>query len=285
VPERPPSSLDRFLTNRAPILAGILSDTRRIRVLTGIGAGYGLLGLLLLLSGAATGNGGVAGASTVFLSTGIAASVIAAAMRARFKPDSAASVTLSPEATALVRLLLRRLYRLPLGPLGLARRLRWAARRGEGVPAYGGRSVEVLTPEAFRILDAAAREYNRIHAALGQPGDRPSALERFAPNVRAAADETIAELLHLGALLNRLPEAGAARENEAQARIAELRELAHRVEQLGAADAVLAGEAGSRIQSVLSDLRGDQQAREELSSGIPSAPPGEEALLRLGRVE
>jgi hypothetical protein len=270
VANRELSSLDRFLTNRAPILAGIVNDARTLAILRIVGAVYGAVGLASLAAAPLTSQDVFAAMAVPFLACAATMVGITAVVRARLRLDSSSQARLSREAAQLVRQLLSHLHGWPL--TRRMRRLRFRRLMGKGIlrSMHDRRSEDVLTPEAFRVLEAAAREFNRIHAALGSPGSRPSALERLAPNVRAAADETMAELLHVGAVLNSLPEASGAHEDSLQARIAELRELAERTESLGAsvaAPSVAAEGSGTRIQELLAGLRAEEEAREELRVG------------------
>jgi hypothetical protein len=283
MPEREISSLDRFLVRHAPAAL----DMVRTRVLGIIGSIYSAVGLGALgvgLIGALVGSGAVfiAIPGAMFAGTGGLMLWLRGLFQRQIPPDYAAPAELTPEAKALVYSLIRHLFGWPMGPRfkHAVWRRRMADRNLLSL-MRDRRSADALTPVAFRLLDDAARECNRIHGILSLDPSAASTSQKLAPDVRAAVAETMSDLLHTAALLERTPECAAAMEPEAEQRVQELHELADRVEQLHAAAEAAQVERPTRLQALLHDLRAEQSARAELS-----ATAGEEApalqQLRLG---
>lgn len=137
---------------------------------------------------------------------------------------------------------------------------------------------DILSGAAAALLEEASKQYNRIQASLLADGSSTTpGLARLSPSIRAAADETMAELLHAAALLDRYPEAAAAA-SAPDARIETLRRLADQVDAARAAGTGLST-AGSvpRITEVLDQLEQQQAALKELAVSDASHPPIEEA--------
>ena len=275
-------SLDRFIITRAPTLAGWVDPRRRIRALGIVSGAYGVVGIGSLI-GALTAGGGtpslaLLGQSVLFLSgSGIIAGV-RSWLKERAGAETALPIMLTPEAKALVRSLVTHLEGWPLGPRLRRRRLRRMMQQGVARTAHDRRSEDLLSSEAFALLESAASEANRIYGTLafeGAPAN--STLARLAPTIYAAADEALAEILDLAARCERYPETGAQVRAQAQSGIEELKALAERVERLQATmdTAERTDTEVSRIQTVLKDLHADEQAREELQQII--TPAGQEA--------
>jgi hypothetical protein len=281
MPEREISSLDRFLVRHAPAAL----DMVRTRVLGIIGSIYSAVGLGALgvaLIGALVWSGAVVTAipGTMFAVTGGLMLWLRGLFQRQIPPDYAAPAELTPDAKALVYSLIRHLFGWPMGPR--FKRAVWRRRLADRnllSVMRDRRSEDALTPAAFRLLDDAARECNRIHGILSL--DEGPASQKLAPDVRAAVAETMSELLHTAALLERTPECAAAMEPEAHARLQELHELADRVEQLHAAAEAGQVERPTRLQALLSDLRAEQSARAELSPAAGEQAPALQEL-RLG---
>jgi chromosome condensin MukBEF ATPase and DNA-binding subunit MukB len=153
--------------------------------------------------------------------------------------------------------------------------LRWRGTDHSAIRiAHGRRSEDVLSPDAFSLLERAAHEANRIYGALAaenSPGN--STLARLAPAIYSAADETMAEMLELAAQFERYPENGAQVRAQGQRRIDELKALADQAERLHATVDSSATDAPqvSRIQAVLRELHADAQARVELQQTVTTA--------------
>jgi hypothetical protein len=285
MPNREFSSLDRFVNRRAPVLMGIIDESRRIFVLGIVAGVYSALGLSLGVGALASGNPPQALAlaiqGAVFLGGAGVITGIRAWLKQHVKDQPASHVRLTPEARALVHSLIAHIEGWAFGWRRRRIRLRRAIRRGLLRSRHDRRSEDVLSPRVFHLLERAAAEYNRIYGALalGAPHDNAT-LDRLAPNIRAATDEAMAEILHAGALLEKFPESGAHVETEARAHVEDLKELADQTERLQASnDPLPAIEASaSRIHSVLEELRSDQRAREEL--GQSTASPGVQRLYR-----
>jgi hypothetical protein len=281
--------LDRFVNARAPVLAGVIDDSRRILGM-GIAAGvYGVMGLGSLIGALAAAISARHGAAVVplvfqgavfLMGSGVFAGARAWIKRC-VKVEHTTQVRLTPEAKKLVRTLITHLEGWPGGRRRRRRRLRRAMKRGLLRALHDRRCEDVLSPEAFRLLESAAREYNRIYGTLAADNQgRNPTLEKLGPNIYAATDEAMAEILHAAALVDRFPESGARWESQTSGRVEELRELADQVERLqNAAPAPAAlGSGASRLQDVLGELRAVEQACEELR--FTASPTEERRLYR-----
>jgi hypothetical protein len=133
------------------------------------------------------------------------------------------------------------------------------------------RCREVLTPEAFEMLEEAAFQFNRLQGLLaaGQIGAAAVA-ERLRPLIRVAAEEAMAAVLHSAALVQQFPESAAAHRATVTAPMRGLRELADRVEHLLGQDASLLETLPQEtaLERALAELGTDAVAREELRSEI-----------------
>jgi hypothetical protein len=131
---------------------------------------------------------------------------------------------------------------------------------------------EPVNAEVVALLDVAAEQFNRIQGILESPH---GSLVKLAPQAFAAADEAMAEILHHGAVFDKYPESVNATRKTVEARIASLRELADRLEELATGDQTLTDKVAytSSIDSVLEDLRLEQLARSELR-----VPPEDEQV-------
>jgi len=106
-------------------------------------------------------------------------------------------------------------------------------------------------------------------AGLAIEGERVSpTLRRLGPNISAAADEALADVLHAAALLQQFPESAAVHHAGARAKVEVLAELAGTVEEVQSADPAAPPliPPVSRLDEVLEELRSDQQARLEIAS-------------------
>jgi hypothetical protein len=271
-------SLDRFITTRAPALAGWIDPRRRVRALGIVSGAYGVIGIGSLIGALAAGGGppslALFGQSVLFLAgSGIIAGV-RSWLKQRAGAETALPIPLTPEAKELVRSLVTHLEGWPLGRRRLRHRLRRLMQQGVTRTAHDRRCEDVLSPEAFALLESAAHAANRVYGALAAE-DCPanSTLARLAPTIYAAADETMAEMLDLAARCDRYPESGA--QAQGQSQIEELNALADRVERLQATvdSAETAAPDVSRIQAVLKELHADERAREELQQTVEPAGP------------
>jgi hypothetical protein len=261
------SSLDRFVNGRGPVFAGVTDDSRRILALGFVGGFYAVMGVGLVASGLMHSGAAQVIPGLSFLTCGTVVTGVREWLRRRPNAEMTCHAPVTPEARALLRSLIAHLNGWAFGPRMRRLRLRRAMRRGLLRSMHDRRCEDVLSPAAFRVLDDAARELNRIGGALAL--DQPpagSTLGEMAPNIRAAADEAMAEILHDAALLDRYPEGAARLEEQARQRIAGLRTLADHVQRLQSTGDVplQAGTSASRIENVLEQLRADEQARAEL---------------------
>jgi hypothetical protein len=282
------SSLDRFVTTRGPILADIVSDSRRLLVMTILSTLYGVVGTGFIAGAAAGGDAVLPLAITggICLATGGLVGGIRAWLKFRLKPEQTTRAELTAEAKELLCALIDHVQGRTFGR-GRRRRLREAMRRGITNPARTQRSEDLLAPEAFRLLDSAASQYNRILGVIdGGIQEGRDGLTRFSPDILAAADTTMAQLLDAAVLLNRLPETARRLEAEVHSRVQELTELADEVERLRTSivSSPTLAEGVSPVRHVLEELRADQRARDELRRSW--AEPEEQQLeVRVGREE
>lgn len=283
------SSLDRFVITRAPVLAGIVDDSGRLLVMAILSTVYAIAGAAFVAGAAVLPaaalplalNGGF------FLATGGLLGGIRFWLKSRLKPEHTTRTELTTEARELLCDLIAHVQGWPFGRHMRRRLLRRAMRRGTTDPARSQRCEDVLSPEAFRLLESAALQYNRIFGVVGagaQPGS--DAFARFGPEILAAADATMAQILDAAALVNRLPETAPRLEAELQSRVQELTELAGEVERLQGASmsSPALAEDASPVRRVLEDLRADQLAREELRRSRTEPEP-QQIELRAGGEE
>jgi hypothetical protein len=123
---------------------------------------------------------------------------------------------------------------------------------------------QCLNPVAFEMLDKAAFQYNRVAGILGT--GHPE-VARFGPTIKAAADQAMADVFHVGYLLDAFPESQSTAMAKADQEIAAFTELADRLESMQkqpALGAEVASPTSSPISNVLEELRLDQLARAEL---------------------
>ena len=280
-------SLDRFVTARGAALAGVTNDARRVRVMGIMASVHSLIGAVEAGVGAAlmiNGNpvpvlllqGGL------FIMTG---GILAGAWKAqkrRLQQEPSLPVEVTPDAKALLQMLLTHLYGWPHSRLRRRRRFRRLMQQ-ESIPLpEDAQCEEVLHPETFALLENAAQEANRIYGMLEQvEGRTASPVKQMAPAIAAAADEAMAAIFHLAAQLNKFPESSASVQGQVQSQIAELQALAEQMEQLCAVSEI---PSSTRLQTVLQSLRSDLKARKELNASETSpaasytAPPQTEEV-------
>lgn len=130
-------------------------------------------------------------------------------------------------------------------------------------------SAQVLTPESFALLEAAAFEFNRLSGLLKIDGSRVHpTIDKLRASIRAAADEARIGIWNQVAILEKVPESQASVTRQIEADIAALREMAERVENLQQSERSFTERLGgtSAIDSVLDQLRLDESARAELAA-------------------
>jgi len=261
MPEIESSSLDRLVRTRGPMLLGVPAGITGSRTWTIAGA------VQVLAGGAALGAAIFSGAAAElqafgfigvwFTLQGLYYLGTAGNVNKRAHAEGTPQARLTKEADGLLRRLIE----------GLDDSMPLPWRRAPR------RSADLLVPEAFQLLDAAARQYNRVQGVLTIEGERASpTLHRLGPNIRAAADEALAEVLHAAALIQQFPESAAVHRAGACTRLEALDELAgtvERVQSTGPAGPALAAPA-SRLDEVLEELRSDQLARIEIASPEPA---------------
>ncbi len=286
-------SLDRFVTARGAALSGVISDARRIRVMgimatvhSLIGATEAGIGAALMLNGNPVPvlllQGGM------FLFTGGLLASAWRGLKRKLQQEPSVPVDVTPEAKALLQTLLAHLYGRPFNRVHRRHHYRRLIQQEGNLLPNNVRCEEVLQPETFALLESAAQKANRIYGMLEQvEAMSASPIKSMAPSIAAAADETMAAILHIAAQMNKFPESSKSVEGQTQSQIAELEALAEQMERLCA---VSETPSSTRLQTVLQALQADLRAREELNAPeIPSsvyvspATPIEEAQTVMNR--
>lgn len=271
-------SLDRFVTARGAVLAGVTSDARRVRVMGILASVYGLLGAAEAGVGIAMAMSGkpltallIQGGT--FLLTGGLMAGIRQSFKHRMQQDPTLPVEVAPEAKALLQRLLTHLYGWPLSRVRRRRRFRRLMQQQTLALPNEARCESSLQPETFTLLERAAREANRIYGVLGQvKGVASSPLDQMAPSITAAADEGMIALFQMAALIEKYPESRESTRGQAEKQIADLRALAEQVEKQHALSETA---SSTRLHAVLHALNADNRAREELNASITTMAPSE----------
>lgn len=273
-----PSSLDRFLSQRGLVLGGVSNRARQVRVLGILSPVYGSLAVGLTAAGLfASGP-----AALPLLLNGLGWIVATAAvggaglwMRRRVRAEQSTEVQLTPEARKLMQVLIAHLHGWPFGPKMRRRHFRGVFEAGAAQTHLRGSSDDVLSPATFALLDAAAREHNRISGALAGRRTPPEAtVARLEARIYGAADAAMADIIHAAALRERYPEAAEPRDVLIAERTGDLSELAEQVERLLPGLAEGAPLNASPVRGVLEELRAEERARTELSAGTESTADG-----------
>lgn len=261
--DRPDSAIDRFLQDRG-LLFGELTGGRLGRWTLPVAAGVeALAGAGLAVVGFMTQNLPLALSGSFFAVMGIGFGAGAVGDRRALQRTQLADLQLSPEASELLENLLQRAHASPFR-------------------ARGAR--ELLSPDAFRLLESVVHQYNRIQGILAAKTGSVI-VQRLEPEIQAAAGEAVGAALHHAASVQRFPESLAAHEMEIEARTRLLMELAEQLERDEAARDGATYEKGRRLQDVVATLRCETEARRELGLGALSPPREEPAIQRIGMGE
>src|SRR5438067_3367061 len=179
------TSLDRFVCGRGAAI--ILRAPSCIGWWRIVAVANLMIGLLFLALPVVTHNLWQLLLPIPFFGSGIGMAALAAHLRRSLSGGVAPAVHLTPEAGRLLD------------------ELSWHTESGWGRRTPSCR--EALAPGTFEILEEAARHYNRAHAAVAiGSGTASPPLARLGPDIRAVADEAMAELLHAAALMEKYPE-------------------------------------------------------------------------------
>jgi hypothetical protein len=268
------ASLDRFIRVRGVALTGSVGGPHHVKrwfLGAGLQAAIGVGALVPAMFAGVFPDVGTAfvGPGAFLLFNSALYLGVAARLQRMARTEYPTGVKLTKEAEEFVRSLITYLDggswdRRQARPGG-----RLTPRRGLLGPRPENRSCEdVLDPAVFQLLTDAAFEYNRIQGSLTLGISAQNAtLQRLGPNIRAATDEAMADVLHLAALMEAYPENASRQETKAPAAVEELRELAGQVDRVQTVGDSGAGAVvpGSRLQEVLAELRSDTLAREELA--------------------
>ncbi len=283
------SSLDRYLESQAGLMLSHASMRRGIVLMGVIGAAMLLVALFFVILAGVTGKHGLLGGAFGPGLAGLVNTTISQVLRRRTKPAMEVNANLTPEARSFMANLMKDVYGWPQAWGAVEPKMGWestgphmnkfdrqherhAWRRMLASGSWGKRqqsSKQCLQPGAFEMLDKAAFQYNRIAGVLaaGHPE-----VTRFAPTVKAAADQAMADMFHVGYLLDAFPESQSTAQGQATQEIAQLTELADRMEDLlKQPEGLPASVRTSPISSVLEELRLDQLARSELGKDDPEA--------------
>jgi len=270
------SSLDRFLRNGAHDFLGSTWGGNSSALAGGIWGGLLGGGLAFLFASVTVGSPDVGAAVSGGIAAGMVSLGVVGAMRKRLARFEKPTVKLSDEA----RRFLFRAMRQAFGArytwivheprmkerIQERRRALFSARIDE----WEQRPAEsFLHPDVFALLDAAAKDYNRIQGELTLAEAEPGVtLKKMKPAIMQAANETMADLLHEASMMETYPERGGSAGRVSERHLAALRETADRVEALHASEPdVPEGLAATRtMDSVLEDLRMEQIARAELQA-------------------
>lgn len=133
---------------------------------------------------------------------------------------------------------------------------------------------QALRPEPFQYLDIAAGSYLRLMATVGNDAVPSNpAIQRMAPSIVVAADETMTALFNLVAIFENTPESAPSMRKQIEQLLLTLSELVKRVESIASQAPTLTEEYSSptAMRSVLEQLRMEEQARKELTSFSPES--------------
>ena len=283
------SSLDRYLESQAGLMLSHASLRRGLMIMGAIGSMMLIVALLIVFAAVGSGQPAVMAGAIGPGIAGFVNLVLSRVLRARTKPGLEVNANLTPEARSFMANLMKEVYGWPRAWGAIEPKRIWESKdlnefdrrqnkferhrerhawsRMIQSGSWGKRqrqSKECLQASAFDALDKAAFQYNRIAGALasGHPE-----MSRLAPTVKAAADQSMADMFHVGYLLDAYPESQSSAQAKADQEIAALTELANRLESIQQVPASqeLALSKPSPIKSVLEELRLDQLARAELA--------------------
>jgi len=275
-------SLDRFLLHRGSAFVGYASLKAAVRVNAGVGLGLIGMGLAFIMAALISHEPGVAAGATGPIAGGVANLVLSFVWRNRAKQLQQANTKLSKEATEFMHRLMRSAF---------GWRYRWMAWENGRGGFYGrnrlrhriqelkyGSSMDqpqkpasqFLPPQVHQLLESAASQYNRVYGLLTSAEYSPtSSIGKLKPSLMQAIEETMAEVLHHAALLDKFPEGNASASKIIETHTASMREAADRVESLVSRDVASTIESVSQtsaLEAVLEDLRLSDQAQKELDS-------------------
>ncbi len=265
------SSLERWVKTRGALFSNSNYSKRAFNIQLGIGCAClagGLACFAAPLFGAdwhavfAGFGPGIAGITNI---------IVPLAIRKRFETVRPVTVPLTSEARSVVAALNRKFqgknpWAWNSGDWTEEKQM-WAGRGNWGWNAYGDpQALTELSDEVLDTLEKAAYQFNRIVALLATSGSGQSSISRLAAKVSTAADEAMAEILHQSGMLGRYPEGADAVRIRLDGAIAELTELANRVQALSVSEPTFTERLATRsgLHDVLDELRMEQAARTEL---------------------
>jgi hypothetical protein len=279
------SSLDRYLESQAGLMLSHASMRRGVVIMTAVGTLMLLMALVICVAALVTGHDAAMAGAIGPTIAGSVNLIVSRVLKRRINPALEVNANLTPEARGFMANLMKDVYGWPQawgavephpvwnaenGYMSRHQRIRerhvWRHMLASG--SWGKRqqsAKQCLNPAAFDMLDKAAYQYNRIAGILGT--GHPE-VARFAPTIKSAADQAMADVFHVGYLLDSFPESQSSAQAKADQEIASLTELAERMESMQRQPAV-GSEAvvrtSSPISNLLEELKLDQSARAELS--------------------
>ena len=278
------SSLDRYLESQAGLMLAHANIRRGLVLMSVIGTIMMTMALVVVIIALASGKPPMMGGAIGPGIAGFVNLVLSRVLRGRSKPAMEVNANLTPEARGFMANLMKDVYGWPQawgaiepnpiwgaqdGYMGRHERIseRHVWRRMIASRSWGKRqqsAQQCLDPIAFQVLDKAAFQYNRIAGILGT--GHPD-VTRLAPTIKAAADQAMADVFHVGYLLDAFPESQSSARTMADQDIASLKELGDRLEsmQQSPASQVASPALPRPINTVLEELRLDQLARSELN--------------------
>jgi hypothetical protein len=275
--DQPLTSLDRFLQNRGPAFIGLGGTKVAINLNTALGSLFTLMGLGFIAGSFIAHEPGMAFASIGPLFGGGVNFTVAGLTRRHASKLDMVAVKLTDEAKRFMHRLMRQAfgwryqwvgwepygYGANIGMRG--RRLRRSGMLWDATTDQR-RSSELLSPEVYGALEEATGQYNRIYGLLVTAETSGStALRKMRPTVMRAADETMAEVLHHAALMDKYPESDDT-PSATIARLTEsLKEAANRIESLQRRESTaIPSSPASAMEAVLDELRLQDVASAEL---------------------
>jgi hypothetical protein len=279
------SSLDRYLESQAGLILSHASLRRGYVIMGVVGVVMLIVAAGVILGSIVSGQPEVAAGA---IGPGVAGLVnlgLSHVFRRRAKPSMEVNANLTPEARGFLANLMKEVYGWPRAWGAVEPKLRWEAqgppyqnkfdrqrerhawRRMLASGSWGQRqhsAKESLTPEAFDVLNRASFQYNRVSGILGAGN---ADVARFSASIKGAADQAMADLFHVGFLLDKYPEGSEAAKVKGEQEITALTQLADKLEEMQKSSPAPVSQAlsPSPVASVLEELRLDQLARSELN--------------------
>lgn len=282
------SSLDRYLESQAGLMLSHANLRRSVVIMTAVGTAMLIMALLICIAALVTGHDAAMAGAIGPTIAGSVNLIVSRVLKRRINPALEVNANLTPEARGFMANLMKDVYGWPQAWGAIEPRAVWNSepgymsrhdrirerhvwRRMLASGSWGKRqqtAKQCLNPVAFAMLDKAAFQYNRIAGILGT--GHPE-VARFEPTIKAAADQAMADVFHVGYLLDSFPESQSSAQAKADQEISALTELGERLETMQQQPAIgseAVVRASSPISNLLEELKLDQSARAELSKPV-----------------